>query len=84
MAHNSLPNNGSLKTWLLSALFTVLLSTGGWLVSSTTDRISNLEASVSDRSEKIAVLQTEVKEVRQQLNRMEDKLDELIEHTTKK
>lgn len=70
---------------LANILFAALITLGGYVWSGTVQRVQTLETTVSSRGERIAVLEVRstqqdesIRVLRDQLQRMNDKLDQLL------
>jgi hypothetical protein len=71
MTTQALPVNGNGKAlwWIVGLLTTIVLSAAGHTISS-----------VQRDGERIAVVETQTQEIREQLKRINNKLDQLLEH----
>jgi hypothetical protein len=65
--------NGKLTFWLLGLLGTLFTgAAGGWL--------TNTQAQLRIHGEKVAVLESQITDQKRQLERIEHKLDRVLEH----
>jgi hypothetical protein len=76
------PTNGNGKTawWLISLLTALLLTAVGTAVSSLTGQLHALTLAAVQNGERIAVIESEMREREHRLDRMERKLDQVLEH----
>ena len=65
----SVNGNGKPLWWIVGLLTTIVLSAAGHTISS-----------VQRDGERIAVVETQTQEIREQLRRINNKLDQLLEH----
>jgi len=65
----SVNGNGKPLWWIVGLLTTIVLSAAGHTISS-----------VQRDGERIAVVETQTQEIREQLKRINNKLDQLLEH----
>lgn len=68
--------------WVIGALFALVTLFGGRAFSSVTDDVEALKLTDSTKLERITKLETRVDAYKEQLDRIEQKLDRLLEKTT--
>jgi hypothetical protein len=64
--------------WVFTTLVALLLSICGAIVSSFNGRVRDVEALVHLHAERLAVLENKVTEMKEQLGRIESKLDRVL------
>jgi hypothetical protein len=64
----------------ITGLFTLLTIFGGWAFSSVTEDVKAIKAELPIAKEKAVKAEVKVEGIDQRLERMEDKLDNVIEH----
>lgn len=69
--------------WIVGGLIGILSSIGGFWLSNLTNRIDSVTTEISKRSERISVLETNVDGVSKRLDRIEQKIDYLIQGKVK-
>jgi len=69
--------------WIVGGLIAILSSIGSFWLSHLTDRIDTMAADISERSQRISVLEANVQGVDRRLDRIEGKIDYLIQGKTK-
>lgn len=69
--------------WIVSGLLGVIASIGTFWLSHLTVRIDNISSEISQRSERIGVLEANVDAVSKRLDRIELKIDYLIQEKKK-
>lgn len=69
--------------WIVGGLIGILSSIGGFWLSNLTNRIDSVTTEISKRSERISVLETNVDGVSKRLDRIEQKIDYLIQGKAK-
>jgi len=83
------PNGSTVKLlyWIMGAMFSVILVSGGYTLNVMSDRINTntselatLKQTVYIRGERIAVLESKLSSSEFRLERMEGKLDKLLEN----
>jgi hypothetical protein len=76
---NGSNGNGVTWKWSVGVLLAGFVSVGGFAWMSTVDRVIQLERLTSEQGRSIAVVQTENATLKYQLQRIEDKLDRVLE-----
>ncbi len=69
--------------WIVGGLIGIISSIGGFWMSHLTSRIDEMTADISERSQRIGVLEANVQGVDRRLDRIEGKIDYLIQGKTK-
>lgn len=69
--------------WVVGGLIGILSSIGGFWLSHLTSRIDIITADISERSQRISVLEANVEGVNKRLDRIEQKIDYLIQGKAK-
>lgn len=70
--------------WILGGLIGIISSVGGFWLSHLTNRMDIVTAEISERSQRISVLEATVEGVNKRLDRIEQKIDYLIQGNVKK
>ena len=70
--------------WVVSGLLVVITSIGGFWLSDLTTRINNISHDLSERSQRVSVLEANVDGLNKRLDRIELKIDYLIQEKSKK
>lgn len=70
--------------WVVSGLLGVITSIGGFWLSDLTARINNISHDLSERSQRVSVLEANVDGLNKRLDRIELKIDYLIQEKSKK
>lgn len=70
--------------WVVSGLLGVITSIGGFWLSDLTTRINNISHDLSERSQRVSVLEANVDGLNKRLDRIELKIDYLIQEKSKK
>jgi hypothetical protein len=65
--------------WVVGGLIGILSSIGGFWLSHLTNRIDTMTTEISERSQRISVLEANVEGVNKRLDRIEQKIDYLIQ-----
>ncbi len=65
--------------WVVSGLLGLVTAVGSILLKSLTTRLENVESDLLRRNERISVLETHIDTVNRRLDRIEAKLDILLE-----
>jgi hypothetical protein len=65
--------------WIVGGLLGVICSIGGFWLSHLTGKIEDIAADIASRNQRISVLEANVGAVSQRLDRIESKIDYLIE-----
>lgn len=65
--------------YLLTAMLGITVPMAGYAYATMNDRLDHAEAVATDKGERIATLEAEIRGLRAQVSRMEDKLDLLLE-----
>lgn len=65
--------------WIIGGLIGIISSVGGFWLSHLTNRIDIVTAEISERSQRISVLEANVEGVNKRLDRIEQKIDYLIQ-----
>ena len=69
--------------WIIGGLIGIISSVGGFWLSHLTNRIDIVTAEISERSQRISVLEANVEGVNKRLDRIEQKIDYLIQGNIK-
>ena len=69
--------------WILGGLIGIISSVGGFWLSHLTNRMDVVTAEISERSQRISVLEATVEGVNKRLDRIEQKIDYLIQEKQK-
>lgn len=69
--------------WIVGGLIGIISSIGGFWMSHLTSRIDGMTADISERSQRISVLEANVQGVDRRLDRIEGKIDYLIQGKAK-
>ena len=69
--------------WIVGGLIAILSSIGSFWMSHLTSRIDEMTSDISERSQRISVLEANVQGVDRRLDRIEGKIDYLIQGKTK-
>lgn len=70
--------------WIVGGLIGIISSIGGFWLSHLTTRIDGIAEDISERSQRISVLEANVDGVNKRLDRIELKIDYLIQGGTSK
>lgn len=80
------PTNGDLRTWMLGAALAVMLAMGGYLYSGvqeensrTTTTLSEIQRDLRIQGERVSALQAQQPDQQRRLERLEAKLDTLLQ-----
>lgn len=65
--------------WIIGGLIGLVSSVGGFWMSHLTGRVEELSKDILDRSQRISVLEANVEGVHKRLDRIESKIDYLIQ-----
>lgn len=65
--------------WIVGGLIGIISSIGGFWLSHLTTRIDAMSSDISERSQRISVLEANVEGVSKRLDRIEQKIDYLIQ-----
>lgn len=65
--------------WVIGGLVGIMSSIGGFWMSHLTSRIDSISTEISERSQRISVLEANVEGVNKRLDRIELKIDYLIQ-----
>lgn len=65
--------------WVIGALLGVITSIGGFWLSNITSRVDEINRDLLERSQRISVLEANVEGVNRRLDRIETKIDYLIQ-----
>lgn len=71
--------DGDTFRWIVGGLIGILSSIGGFWLSHLTSRIDIVAKDISDRNQRISVLEANVEGVNKRLDRIEQKIDYLIQ-----
>ena len=69
--------------WVIGALLGVITSIGGFWLSNITARVDEINRDLLERSQRISVLEANVDGFNRRLDRIETKIDYLIQERTK-
>lgn len=70
--------------WIVSGLIGVISSIGGFWLSDLTARVDHITRDLSERSQRVSVLEANVDGLNKRLDRIELKIDYLIQEKSKK
>jgi hypothetical protein len=70
--------------WVVSGLLGVISSIGGFWLSDLTSRINSISQELSERSQRVSVLEANVDGLNKRLDRIELKIDYLIQEKSKR
>lgn len=70
--------------WLIDMLVGTLAFVGGFWLTNLTQRIDDIAKDLAERNQKIAALETHIEVVNRRLDRIEGKIDYLVERTQKR
>lgn len=70
--------------WIVSGLIGVISSIGGFWLSDLTARVNHISQDLSERSQRVSVLEANVDGLNKRLDRIELKIDYLIQEKSKK
>lgn len=65
--------------WIIGGLIGIISSVGGFWMSHLTQKVDSLSGEILDRSQRISVLEANVEGVNRRLDRIETKIDYLIQ-----
>jgi uncharacterized coiled-coil protein SlyX len=65
--------------WIVGGLLGSLVMVGSWAFVSVETRVANIETALTPRAERLATLETLANTQQRQMDRLEDKLDWLID-----
>lgn len=71
-----------MNKWLIPALVSLVLSIGGWTYASLDARVAKIEDQVPSKAVQVATLEAQTKSLKEQLDRLEAKVDFLIRYET--
>lgn len=69
--------------WIVGGLIGIISSVGGYWMSHLTEKVDLLSGQLLDRSQRISVLEANVEGVNHRLDRIESKIDYLIQGNKK-
>jgi len=69
--------------WIIGGLIGLISSVGGFWMSHLTGKVDALSADILDRSQRISVLEANVEGIGKRLDRIESKIDYLIQGSPK-
>jgi hypothetical protein len=72
------------RAWALGLFVTMSGTFGMWAWSATVDRVTKLEVISSERGERIAITETELKNLRESAQRIESKIDQILQRQQSK